>query len=137
MSFVYGTSLFDKIDDEVLGAAVKAKFLEVFGFYPILDLSEKWEIWEDGMEEPVVLRDYHILFDTEKLDQINGWELGYVDGILERVIKTRMGDSTRKYFSTESSKKYSFSDTPEWWRVGEVESVPAGRQVIEVSVELG
>ena len=129
--------MFDDVADEILGQTIKAKILEVFGFYPIIDLWEKWEIWEDDMEEPVILRDYHVLFDTEKLDQIGGWELNYVQRILERLIKSRMADPEKKYFSTTSSKKYSFSDTPEWWTVALVEEVPQGRRVIDLGVELG
>jgi hypothetical protein len=129
--------MFEDVEDEVLGAAIKAKFLEVFGHYPILDISEKWEYMDEDFDKPVVLRDFHILLDTELLDKINGWELNYVDGLLERVLRRRMQDPGAKDVDTHASKKYCFSDTEDWWDAAKVGEVPDGRERFEVIVEIG
>lgn len=84
--------MFEDSEDEDLGRDIKAKFLEVFGHYPILDVSETWTIEGEGDEfdfEPVKLRDYSALLDTEKLDEV-GYGLSYVQFLLEKVIKHKM-----------------------------------------------
>lgn len=134
--------MFEDSEDEDLGRDIKAKFLEVFGHYPILDVSETWTIEGVGDEfdfEPVNLRDYSALLDTEKLDEVDGYNLSYVQSLLEKVIKHRMANPEARDMSTYASKKYCFSDTEDWWTAMLVEGnmLPAGRDRFEVVVELG
>lgn len=131
--------MFDDIEDDK-GVAVKAKFLEVFGFYPLLDVSEKWEIFDEDMDEPTVLRDYHAIIDTEKLDLLGDFEIGYVVHLLEKVIQERMENPTAAHLHCESSKKYSFSDTEDWWNkitLDEADLLPSNGDKFELIVELG
>ena len=134
--------MFEDVDGEVLGAAIKAKFLEVFGHYPVLDISETW-IHYDTPDEfgdcdpPVTLRDYHLLLDTELLDKINGWELNYVDSLLEKVLRAKMAKPEITDLDADASKKYCFSDTEDWWDAAKVTEVPEGRERFELVVELG
>lgn len=134
--------MFDDVEEDV-GKAVKAKFLEVFGFYPLLDVSEKWEILSDEelyMAERVVLRDYHAVIDTEKLDLLGDFEIRYVVHLLEQVLKERMANPTASSLDCESSKKYSFSDTEDWWNkitVDEASLLPSNGDKFELHVELG
>ena len=141
MTVIGRKPMFEDFDDEQKGPAIKAKFLEVFGHYPILDLSEKYEIISDEelyMAEPVVLRDYHALLDTEKLDLVK-YGLNYVDSLLERVIQAKINDPSITYVHASASKKYCFSDTEDWWIEMQLlgNMIPAGREKIEVIVELG
>jgi hypothetical protein len=124
-------SMFEGVDEELLGQAIKAKMLEVFGHYPILDISERLEYYDD--ETPMVLRDYHVLLDTEKLDSIT-YGLWYVDGLLEEVIRAKLAG--KKDLDTRSSKKYCFSDTESWWTAMEIDQIPGGREVFTLRVEL-
>lgn len=133
--------MFEDSEDEDLGRDIKAKFLEVFGHYPILDVSETWTIEGEGDEfdfEPVKLRDYSALLDTEKLDEV-GYGLSYVQFLLEKVIKHKMAKPEARDMSTYASKKYCFSDTEDWWTAMLVEGdvLPEGRERFEVVVELG
>lgn len=134
--------MFDDVEENI-GQAVKAKFLEVFGFYPLLDVSERWEIMSDEelyMAEPVVLRDYHVILDTERLDLIDDWNLNYVVDLFAKVITARLKDDSAKSLNCYSSKKYCFSDTEDWWdkmRVDSEDLLPSNREAFEMSVELG
>jgi hypothetical protein len=140
---VIGTRpMFEDSDEENLGHDIKAKFLEVFGFYPILKVSETLTIQGEGDEfdfEPINLRDYRAFLDTEKLDEITSFNLSYVQSLFETIIKHRMADPLTRQVDTYSSKKYSFSDTPDWWEVMEVDenNLPGDREIVEVFVELG
>jgi hypothetical protein len=130
--------MFEDSEDEDLGRDIKAKFLEVFGHYPILDISEHWEIFDEDMSEPVIFRDYHALLDTEKLDLV-GYGLSYVQFLLERIIKHRMEKPEACDVNAYASKKYCFSDTEDWWTAMQVPNgvLPEGRERFEVIVELG
>lgn len=134
--------MFEDSEDENLGRDIKAKFLEVFGHYPILDVSETWTIDGEGDEfdfEPIKLRDYHALLDTEKLDEVNGFSLSYVQFLLEDIIKRRIADPEASSIDAYASKKYCFSDTEDWWEAMIVDSnmLPADRERFEVVVTLG
>lgn len=131
--------MFDDVDDEFLGFVIKAKVFEVFGHYPILDVSETYTMCDDFDAEPVVLRDYHAMLDTEKLDIVDGFSLSYVQFLLEKIIKHKMTKPESRDMSTESSKKYCFSDTEDWWEAMQVadDVLPEGRERFEVVVELG
>jgi hypothetical protein len=123
--------------DDIAGADIKAGFLEAFGHYPILDISEKWEHFDEDLDEPIVLRNFHILLDTELLDRINEYELNYVTLLLEKMIAARLRNPLVKFLDTQASKKYCFSDTEDWWDAAKVDEVPEGRERFEVVVELG
>lgn len=126
------------LDEDRLAQAIKDDLLAQFGYYPILDVSETWEIEDEDMDEPIVLRDYHALLDTEQLDKLNGFELSYVQFLFEKIIdsKLRQGDKAKDLL-TSASKKYCFSDTEEWWKPIEVETVPEGRERFELIVNIG
>jgi len=124
-------AMFEGVDEELLGQAIKAKMLEVFGHYPILDISERLEYYDD--ETPMVLRDYHVLLDTEKLDSIT-YGLWYVDSLLEEVIRAKLAG--KKDLDTRSSKKYCFSDTESWWTAMETDQIPGGQEIFALRVEL-
>lgn len=134
--------MFEDSDEENLGRDIKAKLLEVFGHYPILDVNENYTLERDFMgeelENPIELRDYHALFDTERLDQIS-YGLSYVQFLLEKVIKHKIDNPKARDMSTYASKKYCFSDTEDWWTAMLVEgdTLPDGRERFEVVVELG
>lgn len=134
--------MFDDVEDDI-GAAVKAKFLEVFGFFPLLDISEKWEILsdpEDYDSEIIVLRDFSLIVDTEKLDLLDDFGITYVVHLLEKVISERTRNSTAQHLHCQSSKKYSFSDTEDWWdkiSVDEADILPSNGAKFELIVELG
>lgn len=128
--------MFDDVAYEVLGATIKAKLFEVFGHYPILGVSEHWEYVDEDIDEPVVLRDYQAIFDTEKLDLV-GYGVSYVQFLFEKIIIERMKNPTSDCLNTAASKKYCFSDTEDWWTAMQIESLPAGRERFDVIVELG
>ena len=128
--------MFDDVQDELLGQAIKAKIFEVFGFYPILDISENWTIGDED-DEPVVLRDFELLLDTELVDKISGYELSYVQFLFERLIQDRVRYPERDHTNTNASKKYCFSDTEDWWDAAKVEELAPGRKRHSLSVVLG
>lgn len=136
--------MFEPYDDEALPGAIKAKIFEVFGCYPVLDISEDYTLHNDFMGDPledgpVQLRDYHLIIDTEKVDLVDGWSLNYVDSLFEKVIEARIKDENVREVNANASKKYCFSDTEDWWDAMKVEgdSLPSDRLVITLSVELG
>lgn len=133
--------MFEDSDEEDLGRDIKAKLLEVFGHYPILDISETWTVEGEGDEfdfEPIKLRDYSALLDTEKLDQVT-YGLSYVQSLLEKIIKHRMEKPDSVDVNTYASKKYCFSDTEDWWTAMQVEDnvLPEGRERFSLIVVLG
>lgn len=135
--------MFEDSEAETLGRDIKAKFLEVFGCYPVLDISENWTMTHDFMGDeledgPVQMRDYHVIIDTEFLHH-DCYGLSYVQMIFERILKARIDDPTAKEVNTYSSKKYCFSDTEDWWEALKVpgDVLPEGREIISVHVELG
>jgi hypothetical protein len=124
--------------EENLGLAIKEKILEVFGYFPVLDISEKWVLeGEDDYEEDTVLRDYHALLDLEKLDLIPDGELNYVDGLLEKIITHKLEKPDAVDMNAYASKKYCFSDTEDWWTAMVVPEIPEGRKVFGMIVVLG
>ena len=133
-------SMFDDVEEvrkDSLGQTIKAKVFETFGLYPVLDISENWTLDYDEDREPVVLRDFHILLDTELVDKIEDWDLSYVQFLFERLITDRLKNPSHNSTDTSSSKKYCFSDTPDWWVAAKLDHIPEGRQVYTLRVELG
>jgi hypothetical protein len=131
--------MFEDIEENI-GAAIKAKFLEVFGCYPILDVSESLEIRDnddDGWGHVLHSRSYSAIFDIEHLDKIDDFAIGYVDTLLERVLKERLRNPESKDVDTSASQKYSFSDTEDWWAPMVLAEFPEGRERFALIVELG
>lgn len=129
--------MFEDIEESI-GLEIKAKIFEAFGCYPILDVSEHWEMFDPEVdEEPYVLRDYHALLDTEHLDKIGDFELFYVTRLFEGIIRAKLAD--KAHLDTSASKKYCFSDTEDWWvpMVIKEDTFPSGRARFELIVELG
>lgn len=138
MTVIGERPMFEDSEEETLGRDIKAKFLEVFGCYPVLDISEKWEWWDEEEQENHVHRDYHVMIDTEFLHH-ECYGLSYVQFLFERILKARMADPTLTALNASASKKYCFSDTEDWWDVLKPEGdvLPEGRERFTLMVELG
>ncbi len=106
-------------ETEIEPSILKQMFYLAFGCYPVLEWHENWTLtrYEDGddLEEPVVLRDFHLLIDTERLDKINDFGYSYVSHLLKGVVEDKLRRPAIKHTNISASKKYSFSDTEDWW----------------------
>lgn len=128
-------------DVEVDPKTLKQMFFVAFGCYPVLEWHEDWTMrydWDGNeIEEPVVMRDFHLLIDTELLDQIDSFAYGYVQHLLKEVVEDKLRRPESKHTNITASKKYSFSDTEDWWESITYKGDMSERTRFDVEVTIG
>lgn len=112
-----------------------------FGHLPVLEWHETWIRWADDFgteydDGPVHLRDFSITLDLEKLHLVSEFNLGYVKHLLKAVIARKLADPEAVFFKLQTGKKYSFSDTEDWWDDMKLDSLADPRRRFNVDVEI-
>lgn len=97
-------------DNAQTGTDAKKIIFDVFGYYPVIGIHESFE---DGIYE------FDENIDTENLFLIPEYEFMYVKKIFEKIVNQYCCNQAKVlgYVTYETSVKYSFSDTPDWWNV--------------------
>jgi hypothetical protein len=120
------------LQDENLGRQLKQRFKETYGAYPVLEVRET--NFDPEMDE-IHGSNFGITLNTEKLDEIEDWELRYVRSILLTATMPGKTECFGRFRSkSETSRKYSFQDTPSWWDKMVLNELPEDCMVIEVDV---
>ena len=102
-----------------------------YGGYPVLEIRET-------NVDPVMddfYGNFAITIDTSKLNQIGDFEINYVDHIILAAVRPQAIEGMTVQVAT--SRKYSFSDTPDWWEKIELDSLPLGARVVHLDVVRG
>jgi hypothetical protein len=94
------------------GKMLKSMVLVAWGYFPLMEISERHE--DEGMHD--IYGSECLTIDTEQFDLIDDFALRYVEHLVEEAIKAKLRDGsiTKSYHSTD--RKYSFSDSMDWWK---------------------
>lgn len=135
MALTYNQAL--EVEPEVL----RQMFLVAFGHYPVLEWHENWTMYDDGdgfeYDEPMVMRDFHLLIDTELLHKVDEFSYSYIRHLLVEVVEDKLRKPEIFHTNLRASRKYSFSDTEDWWDSITFKGDMGERTRFDVSVTIG
>lgn len=105
-------------NENVTGRKLKGAFWAANGgTAPILVINERvtrpWWAGETDPEEVCWDQSDQFVIDTAKLDEVDDFQIRYVEQILWQILYALAAKSS--FCNYESSRKYSFMDTPDWW----------------------
>lgn len=96
---------------DVEGKRLKAMVHIAWGCYPLFEISER----HDEQHLIDIYGNYSITIDTEQLDLVDDWSLNYVEHLIDEAIRAKLVNPDIKTSYHSTGRKYSFSDSPDWW----------------------
>lgn len=124
-------------DVEMTGEDLAKVIFALCGCHPVLAIHEVLLVDDGpGSGPPHLLRDYSVTIDTALLGKVGEFNLSYVDNMIETAITNYLRHGSQRQ-RLNASRKYSFSDTPEWWDDAKLVGSGWGRTWIHLDVALG